>query len=182
MPLTVQILSAWVAEMTVLGRRVTEDGEALFGYPTGRNGVLVAPPADGRAAVHRLAAAGVDGDLAVLYGHVAEVSFPDVAGGLFVHPAAHVVEGLRGAQPTRLTGAADDAITVFGSDGGGALFALGAAQPTVYRLRDGAWLGAVYEVEARGLDVVAPDVPGFLTFLRDEIAREIGDGIRRAGS
>lgn len=53
---------------------------------------------------------------------------------------------------TTATGALDEAITVFGSDGG-------------------SLVGAVYEVDASGLTRISPDFWGFLEYLRDELSK-----------
>ncbi|GAA0964188.1 hypothetical protein [Actinocorallia libanotica] len=140
--------------------------EAAFGYPPGENRLVAASPEAGRAAAEALAAAGAPAELVEFYGRVAELAMPDVANGFFIHPVEDVLDG---AQPTRLTGAAEDAITVFGSDGGGGLLAFGAAKGEIYHLAGGALVGSTYEVSPNGFTVLSPDLSGLLARLLAEL-------------
>jgi hypothetical protein len=98
---------------------------------------------------------------------VHEVSLPDVGNGYFIHAPALVLEG---ESPTRLTGTVEDRIVVFGSDGGGALFALSASGRGVYRLANGSFTARGTPYDDGDVAVVAPDIGQFLDFLRAELA------------
>ncbi|MFF1710301.1 hypothetical protein [Streptomyces sp. NPDC058268] len=94
---------------------------------------------------------------------MSHLSLPDVGVGLFVHPARQTVAGLHGDLPTRLVGAVEDSVVVFGSDGGGALFALSRTDgATVYRLPPGRVDGDLYHC-APTADDLAASPQGFLT-------------------
>jgi len=147
--------------------------ECAFGYPPGNNVVVATDTEAGREAVRMLTAAGIGGDLLDFYARVEHVSLPDIGNGYFIHPAEDVANGARNGQPTAVTGAVRDRITVFGSDGGGGLFALNAAGDKVYRLDEGSLIGSVYDVEDHGVDVVAADLEGFLEYLRDRVSETL---------
>lgn len=62
---------------------------------------------------------------------------------------------------------------MFGSDGGGALFALSAGKEApVLRLSGGAFVGGAYDVD--GATVVAANLQDFLAFLRREVTESVG--------
>ncbi len=109
-------------------------------------------------------------DLITFYRYVDRVSLPDVGSGLFVHPADQTVAGVRGDFPTRIVGSREDSVVVFGSDGGGALFALSATDgTTVYRLPPARVEGSVYTEGAIPCEVVASGLAAYLTFLEREL-------------
>lgn len=157
--------------LEVLLARFTEGFQARFGYPPGTNAVVRPDPAEAAADTRDLAAAGVPAALVNLYREVAEIRAPDVGHGYFVHTAPDVLAGLAGAQPTRLAGAPAEGIVVFGSDGGGGLFALGTSGGAVHHLTGGSWLGDAYDAGSAAT-VIAPDVPGFLSWLSAALAAE----------
>lgn len=112
------------------------------------------------------------GELASFYYEVSEVDLPDLGPGYFIHPVDAVVEGARnGNQPTRLAGAAEGSIVVFGSDGGGLLFALHTPEGPVVRLSGGAFVGDTYDVDDSGYVVVASKFSEFLDFLLEALRR-----------
>ncbi|TPQ22051.1 hypothetical protein [Streptomyces sporangiiformans] len=89
----------------------------------------------------------------------------------FVHPADQTAAGLRGELPTRIVGTREDSVVVFGSDGGGALFALSATDgTTVYRLPPSLAAGGVYTEGPIPCEVVASDLARFLCLLERELA------------
>ncbi|MGV9816780.1 hypothetical protein ACWDTQ_33305 [Streptomyces cellulosae] len=110
------------------------------------------------------------------YSHVAQIYLPDVGPGFFVDEAERVVEGVRGAQPTQVSSVPDRTVAVFGSDGGGALFAADRQTGEIVRLEGGSLIGDVYEVEEFGVQVIARDFEGFMQFLSGELLRQISSG------
>ncbi|BFO20986.1 hypothetical protein SHKM778_73740 [Streptomyces sp. KM77-8] len=62
---------------------------------------------------------------------------------------------------------------MFGSDGGGALFAADRQTGEIVRLEGGSLVGDVYEAEESGVKVVARDFEGFMQFLYGELLRQI---------
>ena len=150
--------------------------ESSHGYEPDENGLVEADHERGVRASRALTAAGVPLVLAEFYERVEEVSLPDVKNGFFLHAADQVIDGLNGGQPTEVEGALSDSIVVFGSDGGGGLFATSVASGQVYRLNGGSLLGPVYDVDASGVEVIAVDFWGFLEYLRQELLQAISDG------
>jgi len=163
-------LGSWAEELSRLAAEFTRHFEARFGYPVGDNGVVRVVSVGRQRLLDDLVGAGVGGDLVTFYSYVGSVSLPDLGSGFFVHAAEDVLDGVRGEQPTRVTGAVDDEITVFGSDGGGGLFALNAAQDKVYRLSEGALFGATYDVSSSGVHLAARGLWEFLGYLLSELS------------
>ncbi|WP_097323002.1 hypothetical protein [Paractinoplanes atraurantiacus] len=94
---------------------------------------------------------------------VAEVRLPDAGIGYWIHRPP--LPGEDPGHPRRLSDGRP--VVVFGSDGGGALFALpGGADGPVLRLSGGALLGETYDADCAV--EVAADLRAFLTFLRRE--------------
>jgi hypothetical protein len=147
-----------------------EDG---FGYPPGENRLYRATLERGRSAAEALAALGAPAELINFYQEIDQLSMPDVKNGFFVHSCEDVVNGMKGEQPTRLTGYIDDKIVVFGSDGGGGLFALSSTNGQVYRLSGGASVGSIYEVDEAGVNIIKPTFWSYLNYLRNELSHFI---------
>ncbi|MFF5361321.1 hypothetical protein ACFY4I_18310 [Streptomyces scabiei] len=160
-------------EVSRLTSKLMRNFEASFGYPPGDNGVLKATPEQGPEMAAELAAAGIGEDLLEFYSRVEGVSLPDVGNGFFIHSADAVVDGIREDQPTEVVGAIQDEITVFGSDGGGGLFALSSSGERVYRLDGGSLIGSTYDVDNSGVRVVANGFWDFLEYLRGELIQAV---------
>ncbi|MEV0529400.1 hypothetical protein AB0I66_38885 [Streptomyces sp. NPDC050439] len=159
--------------------------EARVGYPPDCNTVAPArkleePERREPEESERLEIAAASGELALLYCHLSHLSLPDVGPGLFVHSAQQTVAGLRGDLPTRIEGAVDHAlgtpVVVFGSDGGGALFALSRADgATVYRLPVGRVDGQTYRPApstSTPTEVLAPNLRAFLTYVEGQLRQQ----------
>lgn len=131
--------------------------EARFGFPPGTHEV------SGPASAAELAGLTV-ADLVTFHEVVGEVRLPDVHHGYWIHRPATPGEDV--GLPHALTDGRR--IAVFGSDGGGALFALIATSGApVLRLAAGADADGVYDAD--DATVVARDLQDFLTLLRAEI-------------
>lgn len=150
-----------VREMTSLASEFVRGFEARYGYPPGANTI--------RLASGEPRTAGLPRQLAELYEVIEEISLPDVGNGYFVDDPERVHAGIAGEQPTRLTVSVEDDVVVFGSDGGGALFALSTTGRGVYRMTNGIFTGSGMPYEDGDITVVAPDIRRFLDFLRDEL-------------
>jgi hypothetical protein len=150
--------------------RLLSTFESRFGFSPGDHdvsGPATAAELDGLAVLHGDA---LPVDLLTLHRVVAEVQLPDVNNGYWIHRPP--LAGEDPGHPRRL----DDgrSVVVFGSDGGGALFALSAGSGApVLRLSGGASPpGGAYEAECAA--VVAADLQDFLTFLRSQVSEFIG--------
>ncbi|WP_149182991.1 hypothetical protein [Streptomyces sp. TRM49041] len=114
-------LTTWQGEITVMLEQTLAHFETAYGYPPGDNYVLVADD-QSRAAAARLEDAAVPTALVTFYSSIAELRLPDVDHGHFIHSSDLVLDHLAEYGPVRLTN--DCTGIVFGSDGGGILFAL----------------------------------------------------------
>ena len=170
MPITGASVSSWAEELSQLAARFTDSFEDRFGYPPGENHVVVAEPRRTQDELASLGLQGAHADLVTLYAQIESVSLPDIGNGLFIHPVA---DPAKSGQPTTLTGDTEDQITVFGSDGGGNLFALNATGDKVYRLSSGALHGDTYEADAGEFTVIAPLLGGFLELVLTATARAL---------
>lgn len=172
-PISGSNVENWANEMSILASRFVAEFEDVHGYPPGEHYVSRSTDGGGRDALAAvLSGAGV-GDLVEFYSHVSRISFPDVGPGFFVDEVECVVAGMRGARPTRVSGVPGRAVVVFGSDGGGALFAVDRQTGEVVRLEEGAIMGDVYEVGEYGIQVIARDFEEFMQFLSAELRRQV---------
>ncbi|MFF3257790.1 hypothetical protein [Streptomyces sp. NPDC002932] len=114
-------LTTWQREITAMLEQTLARFETAYGYPPGDNDVLVADD-QSRAAAARLEDAAVPAALVTFYSSIAELQLPDIDHGYFIHSPDLVLNHLTEYGPVRLTD--DRTGIVFGSDGGGILFAL----------------------------------------------------------
>ncbi|MGW7076817.1 hypothetical protein [Streptomyces sp. NPDC054866] len=157
-----------------------EEFEARFGYPPDSNSAAIAEEVEEVEEAEQAEKFGgpehdeveaVSPELALLYRHMDHLSLPDVGVGIFVHSVRQTAVGLRGDLPTRLAGALDDSVVVFGSDGGGALFALSRTDgATVYQLPSARVEGDIYHC-AENVEILAGGLKGFLVYVEDELKR-----------
>jgi hypothetical protein len=157
-------LAAWRASMAAEAGQLLETFQSRFGFEPGRN--RLGPPAAGQALaslqaiVPRPAA-----DLIDFYRWIGQVSLPDVGNGYFIHPAGRVARQAAGAEPRRIGPPHELDVLVFGSDGGGALYALPAAKPgPVYRLRECSIKDGI--ALAGNIQIIAVDYRAFLQRLQ----------------
>jgi len=154
--------------VAVKAGQVLETFQSRFGFEPGMN--QLGPPAAEQALaslqaiVPRPAA-----DLIDFYRCIGQVSLPDIGNGYFIHPADLVARPAADGQPRRIGPPHELDVLVFGSDGGGALYAVPAAKPgPVYRLRECTIKDGI--ASASDIQVVAVDYQTFLQRL--EIAVE----------
>ncbi|NUV66619.1 hypothetical protein G6W57_05770 [Streptomyces sp. CAI-121] len=155
-----------------LSSKFVRDFEERNGYEPGENCVVEAA-SSGSGVLQRYPDVGEYGDLLDFYERIEKVTLPDVGNGLFVDSVDDVVEGRGEWQPSELRGAVADSIVVFGSDGGGGLFAVSLTSGKVYSLEGGSMAGVVYEVGESGVQVIADDLWGFMQYLRGELLRAV---------
>ena len=159
--------------MNALAREFVASFEGCYGYPPEDNEIIIS---DVEEAGSRSVLFDVDlpQEIIDFYAVVEEVSFSDVGNGYFVHQLEQVISGIHGQQPTRVIGAVEDNVVVFGSSGGGELFALSSSGRGIYGLGGGAFLENYYDADSAGLSMVANDFLGFLEFLRHELWAAMG--------
>ncbi len=167
-------LADWVVEVSALSQDFVRGFEGRFGYPPDENFVKPAVTRDGELRAD-LRNAGIPQELLGFYAVVEEISLPDLNNGYFVHGPELVLAAVGGELPTRVRGAVVDDVVVFGSDGGGALFALSGSGCGVYRMTGGSFVARGAAHENGDIAVVAPNLGGFLDFLRDELRTAVAD-------
>ncbi|MEV0254388.1 hypothetical protein AB0H82_08965 [Streptomyces sp. NPDC050732] len=167
--ITGEWIEGWVSRMEGYATSFTEQFERKFGYPPDEN--FVARAAEPSPALDELSAAeGVPQDLVAFYQKVAEVSLPDLESGFFIHPVGHTLSGMRGDLPTRIMGSREDSVIVFGSDGGGSLYALsGTDGSTVYRLPPSRVEGGVYSEGTAPCEIMASTLADHLSAVESEL-------------
>jgi hypothetical protein len=174
--LTMRRLLAWRTEVQGTLRSLLSRFEQTFGYPPGGN--ELAGPAD-PADIASLATHDdprVPDDLLVFYQVTGEVSLPDVGNGYFIHRPDLVLAHATGLV-WRVTGRHTGAVVVFGSDGGGTLYALAAGTGSpVYRLPPDGIVEGTYTSDQDGFRVVASNLWDFLDQLRDAVQRFVDTG------
>ena len=140
-----------------------------LGYPQDENRIN---PASDEALLERLAAVaglGPQSALMSFYRRCGGASLPDVHVGYFVHSPELVLRGLERGEPRRLTGPQARPILVFGSDGGGGRFALGAdGDGDVLYLGEGAVHDGVFDGVGGENRLVNTSLDAFLTGLLDD--------------
>ncbi|WP_143076599.1 hypothetical protein [Streptomyces sp. MUSC 14] len=160
--------TTWQREIAAMLEQTLARFETVYGYAPGDNDVLVADD-HSRAAAARLQDAAVPAVLVAFYSSIAELQLPDIDHGYFVHSPDLVLDHLAEHGPVRLS----DHRTgiVFGSDGGGILFALDQAEQ-VHRSTTASWFDD-FEPEA-------PTLTQFLTQLHRAVAHFTADTRRHA--
>jgi hypothetical protein len=150
-------INEWVSRVRAESRRGLEGFQERMGYEPGVNEIRLVT--------------GVELDLSelplparIFFGTVDEVCLPDIGNGYFLGPAEEMLQRFRGRVPESvLVGSKAHKAFVFGSDGGGAYFALDldaggsvlrVVEPTV---RDGTVQGSVA--------MLSSDVDEFLELL-----------------
>jgi hypothetical protein len=153
----------WRQDVTARLDRLLPGFEVRFGYPPDRH--TIGGPA-GEGEIASLAGVRLPADLLAWYREVRDVSLPDIGNGYFVHEPSLVAR----SEVTSIRGRFVDDVFVFASDGGGTLFAVGAATGSpVYRLPAGEIVADVYRSDDPLFEVVAENLIGFFDRLRDTV-------------
>ncbi|MEV4446537.1 hypothetical protein [Streptomyces mirabilis] len=165
---------SWGREMQRLAQEFMSGFERIHGFSPGEHEVVRVSPAQGAEAVRILTEAGIECALLDYYAELGEVTLPDLENGIWIDDAASVVEGIKaGNYPTQVEGALQDSVTVFATDGGGAMFAVSATSGHVYRLSLGALAGSTYDVADTGWSVAADNLWSFMDRLRRDLAEAV---------
>ncbi|MDX2733599.1 hypothetical protein [Streptomyces sp. PA03-2a] len=156
-------LRKWYEDMDLLADEFVSGFEAVHGYPPGEHTVCRVPAGEGPGLVEALARQGVAGPLLEYYGHLGAVELPDLGNGIWIDDASFLIAQVAtGNYPNRLTGAIDDTVSVFATDGGGGMYALSHASGCVYHLTAGSLTGNIFELEESGCSIAAEDLGSFL--------------------
>ncbi|WP_425248151.1 hypothetical protein [Streptomyces sp. NEAU-NA10] len=167
-------LREWGEEMTRLADAFSASFEAAQGYPPGEHKACLASAEEGEAAVALLVHAGAAGALLEYYAQLGPVVLPDLGNGIWIDDASSLVSQTEaGNYPNRLTGAIDDTVTVFGTDGGGGMYAVSHTSGGAYHLTLGALTGDSYHLDPGGYRCAATDLRDFLEQLRTDLTEAV---------
>jgi hypothetical protein len=160
-------LDVWRASLASAVERVVSGFEDTYGFPPDDH--TIGPPGSAQE-LDALSAlpVPVPGDLIDFYARIGAVTLPDVGNGYFIHSPALVARHARAGELQRIGPPIDTEVLVFGSDGGGAQYALplaGAGAGPVYRLSEVAVEAGVADAETGAVQVVADDFAQFLGLL-----------------
>ncbi|MEU4693973.1 hypothetical protein [Actinoplanes sp. NPDC023714] len=131
------------------------------GYPPGENAVTLATDESHAATDSLIDLTPIPSDLTTLYWVVHEASLPDLSNGYFIHSASTVAEHFQEYGAVRI----DDEwpALVFGSDGGGHLFAV-TGSGRVWRSTTASWFDE--------FKMVAPSIQEFLAQIGQVVVRQ----------
>ncbi|GAA0902986.1 hypothetical protein GCM10009557_78940 [Virgisporangium ochraceum] len=152
-------LTDWAARLRAATDRAVR--EVLSTYPYEPDGHHVGPPAtQAELAGLRERLPWVPDELVALHRHVGPVWLPDIGNGHFLHSVDLMVGAVEGGRADRIAEPLADSVevVVFGSNGGGDLFAVATGDGRVYRLREAAYHGGVYSGTEYGVTVVGDDL------------------------
>jgi hypothetical protein len=154
-------LTDWAAHLEAATARAVRDVLATYPFEPGEQ--RIGPPASAaELAELRERLPWIPADLVTLQRTVGPVSLPDIDNGYFLHPVDTIIGSVEGDGPDRI----DEPVVVFGSNGGGDLYALGIRDGRVFRLRGAGYVGGVYE---GGVTEAGTDLGDFLTRLLAEV-------------
>ncbi|MFD0591658.1 hypothetical protein ACFQZ4_02985 [Catellatospora coxensis] len=169
----------WVRDLSAVLATFTTTFEQDRGYPCGEHTLGAAA---GQAELVAMTAGELHdvmpSDLLTWCRRVREVSLPDVGAGYFLHPpdliVAHAL--VEGVQWIIDGDGSRERVVVFGSDGGGTLYALNPTGTAVHRLPPGEMHDGVYRTDDPRAGVVAPHLVGFLDLLRAAVHEHVRTG------
>ncbi|GAA3247518.1 SMI1/KNR4 family protein [Dactylosporangium siamense] len=185
-----QRLIAWGASIEAATTRAVRDIVSTFPFEPGAHDV--GPPAsEAELAELRSRMPWIPDALVAVCRLVGAVSLPDIANGYFMFDPGYILGVLyhHDGLPDRIGAPFDEDvdIVVFGSDGGGALYAITLGDiGTVYRLRECAYddaggcysydTGASYDTSHVGVTMVAESLDKFLDKLLNAVMAFADDG------
>ncbi|WP_406447918.1 hypothetical protein OG782_03535 [Streptomyces sp. NBC_00876] len=129
-------LRGWREQVDATLAELMQSFQARHGIEPGNNLVVLATEESRQATDALVELTPIPSDLTTMYWVIGEVSLPDVDNGYFVHPASTVAGHFREYGAVRIDG--EEPALVFGSDGGGHLFAL-AGSGRVWRSTTASW-------------------------------------------
>ncbi|MFC9425802.1 hypothetical protein [Streptomyces sp. NPDC056987] len=155
--------------MAQLANAFSAGFQAAQGYPPAEHEVRLVTAEEGTAAVALLVRAGAAEALQEYYAQLGSVVLPDLGSGIWIDDASSLVsQAEAGNYPKKLAGAVHDTVTVFGTDGGGGMYAVSHISGGIYHLTLGALTNDSYELD--GYRCTATSLRGFLDQLRTDLA------------
>ncbi|WP_433260415.1 hypothetical protein ACQPWR_17300 [Micromonospora vinacea] len=157
-------MSAWAVQLQAAVERALRDGVSDLPFEADHH--QVGPPAPrAEIALLRQRLPWMPEDLVALHRQVGPVTLPDICNGYFVHPLEELLALLDVQDRADRIGepfAASIEVVVFGSNGGGDLYAVATADGRVFRLRGASYVGGVYAGTGDNVTVVGADLRNFL--------------------
>jgi hypothetical protein len=159
-------ISAWTALLKSLLEQLRQMD---FGYPLGAN--VIRSPQSISLVDECLESVELHehGSIHDFYSACDGISLPDVHVGYFVKPVAELPRVRLQSEPIEVVGETSGRIVVFGSTGGGGLFALRRGLWDVLYLAPGRMESGTYFSAEGQVGIVASDFLGFLVRLLDDV-------------
>jgi hypothetical protein len=162
--LTERWLAEWATQLQAAVERALRD--VVSGFPFEADDHRVGPPASGAELdLLRQRLPWTPDELVALHRQVGPVTLPDIGNGYFLHAPDGVLAALDQQDRADQIGeplAEHIDVVVFGSNGGGDLYAIAVTDGRVFRLQDASYIGGVYRGTNHGITVVAADLRDFL--------------------
>jgi len=161
-------IKSWIKSASLL---LNELAEIDFGYPLGEN--IIRSPKNKDIVQLSLSNVGYSNDKTLydFYLTCDGLSWPDVNNGYFINSIEKFngKELLQKMVPVKITGAYADSIMVFGSDGGGGLFAIRKSQNDILYLPTGPVKNGVFDGNAGKVQKIGDNFSEFLKRLLDDL-------------
>lgn len=167
-------LRKWHEDMELLAVEFVAGFELVHGYPPDEHSVCRVPAGAGPVLARALADRGLPSLLLEYYLHLGAVELPDLDVGIWIDDASSLIfQAEAGNYPNRLTGAVDDTVSVFATDGGGGMYALSHTNGCVYHLTAGALVGSTYDLDESGYRIAAEGLWSFLERLHARLTAAV---------
>jgi len=176
--LTEDWLARWATQLETAIARALRDVVSTFPFEPGDHQVGPRSSAAELAGLRERLPWVPDG-LVALQRCVGPISLPDISNGYFLHPVDGLIRRLDhdgGADQIGAPFTNNVDIVVFGSNGGGDLYAIGTEDGLVYRLQDAGYLRGVFRGTERGIIVVGKDLRDLLERFLAAVAAFAHDG------
>jgi hypothetical protein len=158
-------LRAWAADITAHLQSVLSAFDTYYPFPPGENEVVLAGPDQQDSLDAMRAHPATSPDLITFYSVINEVTMSDIGNAFFIHAPDLVIRHLSDG-PAVLSDGTDG--TIFASNGGGILYAIG-PDSRVHRSHAAS--------PDSGFEPIATDLHDFLEQLRDAVAHFVATRI-----
>jgi hypothetical protein len=152
---------SWWEQADAALTRLAQSFLLTHGFPPGHNAVALATDGSHQATDALVDLTPIPSDLTTLYWVISEASLPDVDSGYFIHSPTTAAEHFREYGPAAIDG--ESSALVFGSDGGGHLFAIGDSGH-IWKSTTASWFD--------DFEVAAASLQQFLKQLGQRIAKQ----------
>jgi len=158
-------LRGWAVQVEAAAAQALRDVVSTYPFEADDH-TVGPPPSAAELAALRERMPWLPDELLALFRFVGPVWLPDITNGYFLHPPGSVIDNLyhENGRADRICErfSEDVDVVVFGSNGGGDLYALATDGGSVYRLREAAYEDGIYRGTERGITVVGETLRDFL--------------------